>query len=179
MATSLEIEIDGPHNENLRFRPLQKEIRGRLDWTRIGDPEAHRIAVTFGGLPIPGQRIGFDDATGRGYVIDPLHDAEHAALVEKIKARGMRLPPAREEIEGADRVTWLYWMRQAVRCGLARIVAGKLPDDLDETKVRRDFIFAPKQPTPTDKLTAALSAQAAAFNRLADVLERSLTTIKR
>ena len=145
MAT-VEIEIDGLRNENLRFRPLQREVRGRFDWTRIGEPEAHRAAVQWGGLPIPGQRIGYDDTTGIGFIVDPLHDPAHAALAEKIKARGMKLPPAREEFTAADKPTWLYWLRQAVRCGLARIVKGELPDDIDETKVRRDFLFAPGSP---------------------------------
>lgn len=177
MAT-VEIEIDGPRNENLRFRPLQREVRGRFDWLRIGEPEAHRAAVQWGGLPIPGQRIGFDDATLTGYVTEPLHDPAHAALAEKIKARGMKLPPQRESFDRCDRDTWLFWLRQAVACGLARIVKGELPEGIDESKVRRDFLFAPRQPSTTDKLTAALAAQAAAFNRLADVLERSLTSKK-
>ena len=37
---TIQIEIDGKHNENLHFRPLQRTIRGRFDFNRIGEPMA-------------------------------------------------------------------------------------------------------------------------------------------
>jgi hypothetical protein len=169
--TMLTIEADGPLNENLSFRPLQRAIRGRFDWQRCGDPEALRLGMAFGGLPIPGQRIAFDAEKKTATIVEPLHDPEHAALAEKIKARGYKLPPAREYIEGCDPDTWAFWISRAIESGLAKLVAGKLPE-FDPDKARRDFIFAPPKPGTTDKLTDALNNLASAQAAQTAVLEK-------
>lgn len=175
MAT-VTIEADGPLNENLSFRPLQRAIRGRFDWQRCGDPEALRLGMAFGGVPIPGQRIVFDPDKKTATIQEPLHDAEHAALAEKIKSRGFKLPPAREYIEGCDPDTWAFWINRAVECNLAKLIAGRVPE-FDESKARRDFIFAPPKPGTTDKLSDALNNLAAAQAAQTAVLEKLVTML--
>lgn len=170
MAT-LCIEADGPGNENLGFRPLQRAIRGRFDFARCADPEAHRVARNFGGLPIPGQRLVFDPDKGTATLIDPLHDIENSAIAEAIRKQGYRLAPAREEFTGCDPHTWLFWIQGAIDAGLAKLVSGKLPE-FDAEKARRDFIFAPRQPNATDKLTIALEQLASAQVAQTAVLEK-------
>jgi hypothetical protein len=175
MAT-LCIEADGPANENLGFRPIQRAIRGRFDWNRCADPEAHRLSRNFGGVPIPGQRIEFDPDTGTAALIDPLHAAEHAAIAEAIRKQGYRLPPAREQFTGCDRDTWLFWIKGAIEAGLAKLIGGKLPE-FDASKARRDFIFAPPQPGTADKLIDALNSMAAAQAAQTAVLEKLLVLL--
>ncbi len=171
----IEVEADTPQNSNVRFRPLQANVRGRWDWARCS-PEYQRIAAKWGGLPIPGQRIQFDGATGKLAIVDPLHDGEHEALREKITKGGYKIPPRREEHEGIDRNTALFWMRRLVELGQAKLTKGQFPTDLDGSKARRDFLFAPRTtPTRDELLVGALTAQAQGFNRLADALERALT----
>lgn len=166
---AIEIEVDGPHNENLRFRPLQRRIRGRFDIQRVGEPLAKLKAHEWP-TPIPAQRLGIT-ADGDGYLLEPLHDAEYAALREKIGKGGKRLEPPVQEFESIHLPSWLYWMRRAVESGLARVVKGKLPDKIDG-EPRKDFINAPPDPSATDKLTKTLEAQTNAFNRLAAAIEK-------
>ena len=173
---AIAIEADGPLNEVLQFRPLQRPLRGRWDWNRCADPEAHRLGRNFGGVPIPGQRLVFDPETGTAALIDPLHDAEHAAIAEAIKKQGYRLPPAREDFTGCDRDTWLFWIDSAIQAGLAKLVSGKLPE-FDASKARRDFIFAPPQPGTADKLTEALQQLAIAQTAQTAVLEKLVTML--
>lgn len=174
----LEVEVEGPLNENLSFRPLQRTLRGRWDWTKCASPDAHRHGVvTYGGLPIPGQVLGIDTASSRGYLREPLHEPAHAALAEKIKTKGKRLPPAREDFEGVHVPTWLFWIAAAVRAGLARVVSGKLPDAIDESGVRKDFLFAPPKPSERDRLSAALENMAAAQHAQTEVLSKLLAAL--
>jgi hypothetical protein len=167
MIAAVEIEIDGPHNENLAFRPLQRNVRGRFDMARIGEPMA-KVKAADWPTPIPSQRLGIDP-DGNGYLIEPLHDAEHAALREKIEKRGKRLEPKVQEFAAIDVPSWLYWMKSAVEAGLARVTKGKLPAKI-EGDIRKDFILAKPDPNSTDKLTAALTEQAAAFRGLTDAI---------
>ena len=176
METNLiEVECDNPTNGNVRFRPLQANVRGRWEWPRCG-PEYQRVAQKWGALPIPGQRIQYDPAKGVLAIVDPLHDAEHEAVREKVEKAGYKLPPRREEHEGIDRNTALHWLKRLVDSGHARLTKGQFPTDIDHKKARRDFLFAPRtEPTRDELLVIALQAQATAFNRMADVLEKALT----
>lgn len=173
----LEVEIEGPLNENLSFRPLQRTIRGRFDWTKCASPDAHRFGIKeYGGLPIPGQVLGINPDTGEGFLREPLHDPAHAALADKIKSKGKRLPPTKEEFQ-AHVPTWLFWIAAAVRGGLARVVTGKLPDEIDETQVQKDFLFAPAKPSERDRLATALDGMAAAQREQTEVLSKLLMAL--
>lgn len=160
---NLEIEIDGPHNEQLHFRPLRRSIRGRFEWARVNEPQARIKAATEPPV-IPGQRIGWDGA--KLYVADGLHDAQHAAVKERIERQGYRLPPAREEFD-VDEATALYWIARAVESGFARVVSGKLPAKLTG-EPQKDFLLK-REPSQTDRLTAAIERQ---NNLMAQLLER-------
>ena len=162
-ATAIEIEIDGDRNESLRFRPLQRSIRGRFDLNRIAEPQARLRAAELP-LPIPGQRLGIDPS-GTGYLIEPLHDEDHATIREKIEKKGMKLEPELTEFPNIDLPTWLYWLKRAVESGIAKITKGKLPDKIDG-KPRKNFVMAEPEPSVTDKLTAALEKQSVLFEKL-------------
>jgi len=173
----LEVEIDGPANESLRFRPLAREVRGRHEWSRCPSPDAHRLGLRdYAGAAIPGQLLGIDLEAGKGYLKDPLHEPEHAALAERIVKKGMRLPPAREEF-AAHGPTWIFWIAQAVRAGLARIVKGKLPEALDETDVRKDFLFAPPKPSERDRLADAINRMAESQAAQTEALTKLLSAL--
>lgn len=167
MANTLEVEIDGPHNEQLHFTPLQRNIRGKFDFMRMGEPMARIKAVEWP-VPIPSQRLGVD-ADGIGYIAEPLHDAKHAPIKEKIEAQGMKLEPALQTFEGIDLTTWLFWIKQAVEAGLAKVVSGKLPDKI-EGKPKMNFVLNEPPANALDKLTVAIEKQTAMFARLLERL---------
>jgi hypothetical protein len=151
----VEIVIDGPQNENLYFRPLQRPLRGTFDLNRVPEPLA-RMQINAFPRPIPGLHIVVDAEKKTGTIIDPLHDAEHAAIREKIEARGLKLGPQAERFDGIDVNTWLFWMRRAVASGVAKIVDGKFPE-IDEAKARKNFVVA-EQRDPRDSLIDRLVA---------------------
>lgn len=153
---AIVIEVDGQYNEALSFRPLQRRIRGRFDLSRDSEPQSKLAAGEQPG-PIPGQRIGFDSDKGCGFVEESLHDDEHEVVRERIEAKGLKIGPRREEFAGVDANTWTYWLSRAVDSGIAKVVSGKFPK-IDESRVRKTFIIR-DEPTPTDRLTAALERQ--------------------
>lgn len=162
-AVPIEIEIDGSHNENLRFRPLQRSIRGRFDLNRVAEPMA-RLKSAELPLPIPGQRLGIDP-DGTGFIAEPLHDDAHAPIRERAAKAGMTLEPAVQEFPGIDLATWYFWLAKAVESGIAKVVKGKLPEKIDG-EPKRNFLFADPKPSPVDKLTAAIERQSVLFEKL-------------
>lgn len=157
-ADVLEIEIDGPHNENLRFDPLQQNIRGRFDAQRLlrFDDGAGRLAREWPEA-IPGQRLVLDFDNGNAYLAEPLHDAEYAALREKIEAKGFRIAAARQDFSAVNVPTWAFWIMRAVQSGIAKIIRGKLPEKIDG-QPQTEFIVKRGQ-DPMDKLAAAIERQ--------------------
>ena len=168
MGATVEVEFDGPHNEGHYFRPLQRSVRGKFDMMRVGEPMA-RVQASEWPLPIPSQRLGVDE-NGIGFVKEPLHDAEFAAIKEKIEKRGLKLEPAVTTFDAIDPPTWYFWMKKAVAAGIAKVVAGSLPSKI-EGKPRMNFIT--NEPvSATDKLAVAIDRQSSLMERL---LERLAT----
>ena len=124
----LEIELDGPHNECLHFRPLARSLCGRFDLNRCCEPQARMMTTRFP-KPIPGLKLGIDTDTAQGYLIDPLHDAEHAPTREQIEGMGLKIGKRRETFDTVHVSTWLFWMQRAVQGGWATLVDGKFPDN--------------------------------------------------
>lgn len=168
-TATVEIEIDGPCNENLHFRPLQRAVRGRFDLNRVGEPMARMKSVEWP-RPIPSQRLGID-ADGSGYILEPLHDAENAAMRERIEKQGMKLAPACETFDDVHLPTWLFWIKRAVESGVARVVAGTLPQRIDGTPKRNFIVDRPAQSTG-DRLAAAIERQNELFERLLERLSQ-------
>ncbi|NQT17327.1 MAG: hypothetical protein HQ582_31525 [Planctomycetes bacterium] len=148
----LVIEIDGPHNRSLIFQPLGRSVRGRFEPARVAGG-AGRLAIEFP-EGIPGQRLGFDPSSG-GFIDEPLQHDEHAAVAKVARKHGTI--PEREEFPDADMPTWLWWLRETVRCGLAKLVEGELPETI-EGEPRKSFFHA-KTVDPIDRLTAAMEKQ--------------------
>jgi hypothetical protein len=128
----IEIEIDGPQNEHVVFRPLQRRIRGRFDLLRVNEPQA-KLRLNEFPKPIPGQRIAIDLTTKEGWIREPLRDPENAELAAKLTrsadGRSLReLPPAREVFADIDVSSWAYYMACEVAAGNAKLVRGALPD---------------------------------------------------
>lgn len=166
MVQAVELEIDTPENSNLHFRPLCRSVRGRFDFARVAEPMARVKAIDW--PVIPSQRIGIT-VDGAGYLIETLHAPENAAIKEKIERMGMRLEPAMQEFEGIDQPSWLWWLRQAVQAGVARVVSGKLPEVIHGA-IRKNFILAEPPMSPSERMSAALENQTTAFNNLTSAI---------
>lgn len=182
----VEIEVCGPHGSQLYFAPIGRPLRGFVDFTTARSKSALALRDTWP-EPVPGKIIGID-ANGRKYVREPLHDKDHAKVRQRILNSGHVLPDEREDFESDTAVTWLYWMRRAVDAGLARVVKGDLPpvDQIeterkatwDNSKPRKDFIFAPPAQTASDKLAEAVEQLASNIADNTAVLKKLLEKLK-
>jgi len=159
VATDVCVEVDGPQNENLQFLPLGEKVRGRFDTLRLANPGNLRQRFP---VPIPGQRIGLSVTDAKGFVIEPLHDPEHAAIREQAEKIG-KLVPAVRELPAIDVPTWVAWLRWAVEAGLARIVSGKLPTATGTVQTR---FIGTSHADPIDRLAAAMEDQNAILRQL-------------
>lgn len=154
MSVSIEIECTPPRGGLMWFAPLQRTLRGRIDVREL--VEADAAVLRAWPDPIPGQRVGLT-AEGVGFVRDPLHDPGHAALKARIEALGLKLPPAREDFPDTHAPTWLYWLKQALDSGLARVTQGQLPDRI-EGRPRKRFV-APEVDDPQEARIRRLEEQ--------------------
>ncbi|MDX1945229.1 MAG: hypothetical protein SFU86_07470 [Pirellulaceae bacterium] len=154
----IEIEIDGPRNENCVFRPLQQRIRGRFDLRRVAEPLA-MMKLQQHPDPIPGQRLRLDLATAKAELIEPLRLPEFEAL----RARYERDPagvrqaelPKDEVYENVDVATWLYWLSLEVAAGKARLIRGRFPTPLPG-KPKRHF-YSAEPPKREEAIADALN----------------------
>lgn len=159
----LTVEIDNPRNCNHMFPPLQRTLRGRLDWNRDQRPHARANGDQMG--VIPGQRImiGGNKAT----IHEPLRDDDYEVQREKIEAMGYTLAKD-ETFDDIDANTWHFWLQRAVDAGHAKVIDGKLPR-ADAGKATKDFIHT-KPTNPIDKLSEAIERQTEALTKLLEGL---------
>lgn len=157
---TIEVEFDGPKNQSVYFRPLQRKIRGRFDAHRVVN--GGRLMQKFSD-PIPGQRLQVDPATGAVTLFEPLHDNEHAATRERIEASGAKLGPQYEDLGRCDVVTLAYWLRSLIDDGLAKLMSGELPKMEGKPQTR---FHSAEQPDPIEKLGDAIEKQTEVITRL-------------
>lgn len=164
---SLVVEFGDELCRNIYFPPLDRRFRGRFDAQQLArrDRDAGALLTDWPDS-VSGQQLAVDEG-GEVAVLEPLH--QFPAIKARIEKRGLSLAPPRERVE-CDLPTLLHHVRAAVNAGTARIVSGSIPD-FDESKVRKDLFIAQVE-SDTNKLATALTAQAKAFERLADVLEK-------
>lgn len=152
------------------FPPLDRRMRGRFDAKIVAahDADAGPLLGEWK-EPLAGQMLAIegDDVA----VLEPLH--KFPAIAARLKQRNLTLAPEREAVK-CDPLTAMYYAREAVKAGQAKVISGTLPTDIDESKVQRDFIVKPPV-NPQKSLASAIEAQTVAFNRLADALEKALT----
>lgn len=163
---SVEIEVSGPRNEQMYFRPLQRNVRGRFDFHKCQDLD--KLLADKWPVPLPGQRLGID-SSGVGYVLEPLHAEEHRALREAIEKLGFKLEPERQEYRVEDENSWAFWIARAVECGIARVTQGTLPK-YDRDEAQKNYVIR-REPERTDKLAAAIQAQTEVFAKLLERLK--------
>lgn len=167
----LVVEFDAS-NRNPYFPPLDRKFRGRFSAALA--VRTDKDAGELGGEwpePIPGQHLAIDCDTGEAAVVEPLHDPRFKEIADRLKGKKLTLPPEREAVT-CDLPTLLLFTQRAIKAGQARIVSGQIPP-FDESKARQHFITQPHEDVEA-KLATAMESQAAAFNRLCDVLERVL-----
>ena len=143
---TVEIEIDSAHNSNLYFAPAGVLVRGRFSMMRFGQFERNALALQNDPLAeIPGQVIGIDPANRRAWIDEPLQFPQHAKLAKLIEKARFALPERQDfTLPEKDRhycpvSTWLYWMKDAVDLGVAKLVRGQFPDELPGTP-RKEFL---------------------------------------
>jgi len=157
---TIEIEVDGSTNDQLYFFPLGRPVRGRFDYNRVAEPKAKMLTNQWP-TPIPGQRLAVNPATGEAQLIEGLRDPEHQMIREAAERRG-RIPQ-NETFRDVDTATWLFHMRNAVECGLARIVRGAFPDKIEGTPKTSLF---PRQKGSNEQLADAIKEQTAVMREM-------------
>jgi hypothetical protein len=162
--TTCAVEFDGKQNQNYFFAPLGT-IRGRFDLHRVAEPNAGKLHARWP-EPIPGQRVEYDFATGAGAIVEPLHEAQFAAIRERIEALGQKLPEARREFR-LDAATLAFWIRGLIATGDAKLVAGAIPEVQGKPQTR---FHSAEQVDPLDKLTAAIERQNALQEKLVEAI---------
>lgn len=172
-STVVEIEIDGPRNENCIFRPLKQKLRGRFDLNRIAEPRARMLAVTIP-EPIPGQRLRVDLLTKKVSIVEPLQTDEFAAIRERYErdesgAKVCTFAPAEQFVE-LDVATALYWMQAEVKAGTARLTRGQFPEKLPGEPRKR--FYSAETVNTNANLATAIDAMANTQVKMLEVLER-------
>lgn len=167
---ALEIEACGPHCESMRFKPLNRMVRGEFDFNKVCEPMARMEAAKWPSGPVPGQRLGIDEE-GVGYIEEPLHKPEFAVLKERLEKKGLKLEPELQTWTDVDQATWLYWLRRAVEAGIARLTKGTLPVKI-EGKPRTRFTLNDPKPTAVDRLTESLDRQSRLMAQLLEKLSK-------
>ncbi len=124
----VSITLDIPPNRDGFFPPIEDTVRGEFKFERVANSQKHSAK-----LPafVPGQIIRVDIAESAGYIIEPLHHPEHAAVARHIRTvLNMSLPPKERMFPGIQVDMWLWHMRQFVEVGKARIVEGSFPKEI-------------------------------------------------
>jgi hypothetical protein len=169
----LVVEFGDDHCRNVYFPPLDRRLRGRFDAVKLAqhDRDAGELVNTWP-EPVAGQQLAIDADAGEVAIVEPLH--AFPAIVARLKGRGLRLAPAREAVS-CDVPTALHYAKAAVTAGQARVVSGTLPDAIDATKVRSNFLVPPTvntQATLATALTKLADAQAAQTEVLSKLLAK-------
>lgn len=113
--------------------------------------------------PIPGQELSVNFEAGEVTVREPLWDAPHNAIRQKVEAKGMKLPPGSESTTVAP-ATAFYWLTNALESGDCKIIDGTMPTRVDGEVQTRFHSTAPVE--PIDRLTAAIEKQTELMARL-------------
>ena len=163
MVSDVIVEVNDNQNRNLQFLPLGERVRGRFDVMRMAG-EIGPLRTRFP-MPIPGQRIGLNVKEQTGYLLEPLHDPENAAIKEQVE-KSAKLAPAVRTVEGIDVKTWAYWLGEAVKQGLAEVVEGTLPKVNGTPQTRFHSV---EHLDPMDRLADAIERQCTLMGR---ILER-------
>lgn len=118
-------------NGNHEFPPLMRTMRGRWEPGNVVG-SSRKTAVHQ--LTIPGQHIGLNVATKRGFVYDPLVEPQYESVLKRIERAAKVRDLLHGELVGCKRETheltkqgvidWWYWMHELVRRKCARVVSG-------------------------------------------------------
>lgn len=151
---TIKLEFDGARNQNFRFAPLGRTIRGCFDFHRIAEPNAGKLLAIWPNS-IPSQRLEYDPESGQGAIVEPLHEDRFRGLREKIEATGQKLPDERQPFS-LDAATFVYWSKGLVQSGDAKLIEGEFPEIKGTPQTR---FHSTQQVDPLDKLTAAIERQ--------------------
>jgi hypothetical protein len=156
----IELEYDSETNGSYHFRPAMKSIRGRFDVNRTTDAGVLRKRFP---RAIPGQRLGFNFATGECYIREPLHDAENAAIRKEVE-KTWAVEDEKQTFP-VDAATFVYWTKEAMKAGKLRVAAGQYPKQV-AGEPQKHFRFAQEE--------SEISQLKNEFRRLGDLLEKAL-----
>lgn len=145
------IEINGKHNENVKFSPSKAKVRGRWSTSNIANREQGEAMRSLSAAAeyIPGQCIFLDTSAKIGKITEPLRDTPEGrdiwkrilAVMERYKQTfsDRRLGEERvfNRLSIDDVKLWAFHMRTLIESGLAHHAPGsdKLPD-ADEIRDR-------------------------------------------
>lgn len=153
---AVSIEVDSPRCGNALFPPADKTVRGRFSFQRVAKHSRDALLrhQEWGEHEFPGQVVAVTEDGKVGLVLEPMHEDQHAVARERLAKRGMKLEPSRQEFPLADdesRRRWLWAMKRLVDSGVAKVVSGSFP---------RDLQAPPPKPSadPLERLTVAIES---------------------
>ena len=157
----IEIAVDAL-DKHLYFPPLSRQIRGTVDFRRIADRDPGALQMSRDWGTVPGEVLGID-REGKVYVREPLHDAGHKRLKERIERAGMRLQDEVTTFDAADLARVLWTIKRAVDGGIATILKGRLPETMPEDPDKR---------VATDPRDDQINTLVSSVTKLADTVEK-------
>ncbi|HVA46472.1 MAG TPA: hypothetical protein VNH11_08870 [Pirellulales bacterium] len=134
----MEITIElGRDDKNINpfIEPLGEARRGK--WRRSNLPAMNLADAELAGLPdLPGYRVAVDTVARKIRVFDPLQQEKRRATVEsalrKFFKRRLEIEPEQVTHDQplATLQRWLVWMHRLVEARNAKVVEGRIPDDV-------------------------------------------------
>lgn len=133
MAQSVVVEVVGPNNERVNFKPLGEHLTGRVQkWKIVKDSHNGR----HNGLPetTPGICIQLDYDSKSATVFDPVADNEQlqeqlSRVPAAIFTRPIRKRTEHDLSGENDLATWHHWTKRIVDDGYGQIISGRFPPD--------------------------------------------------
>ena len=134
----MEVVIElGREDKNINpfIEPLGEARRGK--WRRSNLPLSNLADAEVAGLPsLPGYKVAVDLVARKIRVFDPLEKDSNRPQVEsalrKFFKRRLEIEPeivtTDQPLATLDR--WLAWMHRLVEAGNAKVVGGKIPDEI-------------------------------------------------
>lgn len=146
MSNIFKCEVNTPRNNNLFFPPINGNVRGRWEFSRMPERETGELVRLYGPA-IPGQHIHLNAEAATAQIIEPIYGMPE--LLKHVERRCFKLPPEVTTFEKINVLEWQFWLINAKNGGNITVMEGTLPESVDwkpklwgaPEKTRMDLVF--------------------------------------